>query len=190
MRNLEVGASVLAGHAIWGKEGATVHAAAMEVKENIISILVNNKPDVLARIAGTFSGRGFNIESISANVTMNPAVTKIIITTMADPDTMNKLEKLLNRLHDILQVEDLTSVEAARREMVLVRLKLTEATRAAVLENVSRHNWKLLCERPAYAILEITGDRDEIESALDVLTHLGMDDFTRTGIVALACPSD
>jgi acetolactate synthase-1/3 small subunit len=60
----------------------------MSVRENTMSILVNNKPDVLARIAGTFSGRGFNIESISANVTINPDVTKIIITTIGDQDTV------------------------------------------------------------------------------------------------------
>ncbi len=159
----------------------------MEVKENTIAILVNNKPDVLARIAGTFSGRGFNIESISANVTMDPAITKIIITTMADRETMIKLEKLLNRLHDILQVEDLTVVEAARREMVLVKMKPQASTREKVLETAATHSWKLVCDNHDMFILEITGEREEVENALTVLAPLGMEDFTRTGTVALSC---
>ena len=82
----------------------------MTVRENTISILVNNKPDVLARIAGTFSGRGFNIESISANITRNPEITNIIITTIGDQETVIKLEKQLNKLVDVLEVRDLTDV--------------------------------------------------------------------------------
>src|SRR5512136_2373470 len=98
----------------------------MEVKENTISILVNNKPDVLARIAGTFSGRGFNIESISANVTMNPDVTKIIITTLGNQDTAIKLEKQLNKIVDVLAVKDLTDMASAQREMILIRVKVPD----------------------------------------------------------------
>ena len=158
----------------------------MEIKENTISILVNNRPDVLARIAGTFSGRGFNIESISANVTRNPEITKIIITTLADRDTMIKLEKLLNRLHDILQVDDLTGMEAARREMILVRVKLEENTRSRIMDAVETHGWKIVCYENGHCILEITGEKAEIEEALALLAPLGMDDFTRTGTVALA----
>ncbi len=158
----------------------------MEVKENTIAILVNNKPDVLARIAGTFSGRGFNIESISANVTMDPAITKIIITTVADRETMIKLEKLLNRLHDILQVDDLTSVVATRREMVLVRVRPMGEARTRVMEAVARHSWKIVSDEGNLCILEITGEREEIEGALAVLASLGMEDFTRTGTVALS----
>lgn len=157
-----------------------------EVKENTISILVNNKPDVLARIAGTFSGRGFNIESISANVTRNPAVTKIIITTLSNRETLTKLVKLLNRILDVLEVEDLTGLESARREMVLVRLKTNEHQNVKVLKAVERYGWKCLCTEPEGFVLEVTGDKEDIDRALTILEPLGMDDFTRTGTVALA----
>ncbi|MBN1614909.1 MAG: acetolactate synthase small subunit [Deltaproteobacteria bacterium] len=157
-----------------------------EVRENTISILVNNKPDVLARIAGTFSGRGFNIESISANVTRNPAVTKIIITTLSNRETLTKLVKLLNRLLDVLEVEDLTGMESARREMVLVRLKTNEHQNARVLKAVERYGWKVISNEPEGFVLEVTGDREDIDRALTILEPLGMDDFTRTGTVALA----
>ena len=157
-----------------------------EVKENTISILVNNKPDVLARIAGTFSGRGFNIESISANVTRNPAVTKIIITTLSNRETLTKLVKLLNRILDVLEVEDLTGMESARRELVLVRLKTNEHQSAKVLKAVERYGWKCICTEPEGFVLEVTGDKEDIDRALTILEPLGMDDFTRTGTVALA----
>jgi len=157
-----------------------------EVRENTISILVNNKPDVLARIAGTFSGRGFNIESISANITRNPMVTKIIITTLSNRETLTKLVKLLNRLLDVLEVEDLTGMESARREMVLVRLKTNEHQNAKVLKAVERYGWKCICIEPEGFVLEVTGDKEDIDRALTILEPLGMDDFTRTGTVALA----
>ena len=157
----------------------------MNVRENTISILVNNTPDVLARIAGTFSGRGFNIESISANVTMNPDVTKIIITTIGDQDTVTKLEKQLNKIVDVLDVKDLTDVASAQREMILIRMKVTNVNRDRIKQTVDTYHWKIVSTDADYCILEVTGDRQEIDSALAILKPMGLDEFTRTGIVAL-----
>src|SRR5574340_107010 len=95
----------------------------MESRENTISILVNNKPDVMARIAGTFSGKGFNIETIAVNVTEDPKISKIILTTWGNQDTIVKIEKQLKKMVDVLQVDDLTGKEAVRREMMLGRIK-------------------------------------------------------------------
>jgi acetolactate synthase-1/3 small subunit len=157
----------------------------MNVRENTISILVNNTPDVLARIAGTFSGRGFNIESISANVTINPDITKIIITTIGDQDTVTKLEKQLNKIVDILDVKDLTDVASSQREMILIRMKVTNVNRDRIKQTVDTYHWKIVSTDADCCILEVTGDRQEIDSALAVLKPMGLDDFTRTGIVAL-----
>ena len=157
----------------------------MSVRENTISILVNNTPDVLARIAGTFSGRGFNIESISANVTTNPDVTKIIITTIGDQDTVTKLEKQLNKIVDVLDVKDLTDVASAQREMILIRMKLTDTNKEQIKQTVDTYGWKVVSTDADCWILEVTGDRQEIKSALAILEPMGLDDFTRTGIVAL-----
>ena len=157
----------------------------MTARENIISILVNNKPDVLARIAGTFSGRGFNIESVSANITRNPEITKIIITTIGDQETVIKLEKLLNKLVDVLEVNDLTDVSSTQREMILVRMKVTTSNREGFKQIVDTHNWKIVSTDADYCILEVTGDRQEIDNALALLEIIGMEDFARTGVVAL-----
>jgi acetolactate synthase-1/3 small subunit len=157
----------------------------MEVKENTISILVNNRPDVLARIAGTFSGRGFNIESISANITRNPEITRIIITTLGSRETVIKLEKQLSKIIDVLEVKDLTRVNATCREMVLVRMKLTDANQVKIMQTVDTLKWKIVRMDADICILEVTGGKKEIDDALALLDTMGMDDFTRTGVVAL-----
>lgn len=157
----------------------------MEIKENTISILVNNKPDVLARIAGTFSGRGFNIESISANVTRNPDITRIIITTLGTRETVIKLEKQLTKLIDVLEVKDLTRVNAACREMILVMMKVTDANQGKILQTIDTLKWKIVRMDAEVCILEITGGKEEIDNALALLEKMGMDDFTRTGVIAI-----
>ena len=157
----------------------------MEIKENTISILVNNKPDVLARIAGTFSGRGFNIESISANITRNPDVTRIIITTLGNRETVIKLEKQLTKIIDVLEVKDLTRSDSACREMILVRVKFTESNQGKIMQTIDTLKWKIVSIDADICILEVTGDKNDIDNALAILEKLGMDDFTRTGVIAL-----
>lgn len=157
----------------------------MKVKEKTVSILVNNKPDVLARIAGVFSLRSFNIDSISANVTKDPRVTKIILTTRGNQDALNKIEKQINNLVDIIGVSDLTKMPAIRREMLLVRLKVDAKNQGPILRVVENVRGKVLSKDDGYWIIEVTGDVDEIDHILDQFEKLGMDDFTRTGTVAL-----
>ncbi len=157
----------------------------MEIKENTISILVNNKPDVLARIAGTFSGRGFNIESISANITRNPDITRIIITTLGNRETVIKLEKQLTKIIDVLEVKDLTRSNSACREMILVRIKFTEANQGKIMQTIDTLKWKIVSMDADICILEVTGDKEDIDNALAILEKMGMDDFTRTGVIAL-----
>jgi acetolactate synthase-1/3 small subunit len=158
----------------------------MEISENTISILVNNKPDVMARIAGTFSGRGFNIETIAVNVTEDPKISKIVLTIWGNQDTIIKIEKQLNRMVDVLQVDDLTGKDAIRREMLLARVKTNEERQDNLMKTIDTHKWKIVSSEAGYFILEVTGNREDIENALVILKSLGMDNFTRTGTVALA----
>ena len=157
----------------------------MESRENTISILVNNKPDVMARIAGTFSGRGFNIETIAVNVTEDPAISRIILTTWSNQDTIIKIEKQLNKMVDVLQVDNLTGREAVRREMALVRVKTTEGQKSLLMKTIDTYKWKVVSSDAHYCIIEVTGDKKDVEDALAVLKPLGMDDFTRTGAITL-----
>jgi acetolactate synthase I/III small subunit len=156
-----------------------------QLKERAIAVIVNNRPDVLARIAGTFSARGFNIESISANVTRNPAVTKIIITTLTTPETIAKVIKQLNRLVDVLEARRLRRPDAVRREMILARVPMSEERRATIRGLVDTHGGKVLNEEAGSVIVEFTGDTEELEAIMTRLEALGMEDMSRTGVIAL-----
>jgi acetolactate synthase I/III small subunit len=156
-----------------------------QLKERAIAVIVNNRPDVLARIAGTFSARGFNIESISANVTRNPAVTKIIITTLTTPETITKVIKQLNRLVDVLEARRLRRPDAVRREMILARVPATGERRAAIRELVETRGGRVVNDESGSVVLEFTGDTEELEEILTRLEALGMEDMSRTGVIAL-----
>jgi acetolactate synthase-1/3 small subunit len=154
-------------------------------KERAIAVIVNNRPDVLARIAATFSARGFNIETISANVTRNPAVTKIIITTLTTPDTIARLVKQLNRLVDVLEVKRLRRPQALRRELLMARLPRKRENQETIQGLVKTCGGKVIHEEPDALVLEFTGDREELEEILTRLEELGMEDFARSGAIAL-----
>jgi len=157
----------------------------MEKKEHIISVLVHNKPDVLARIAGILGGKGYNIESLCVNSTMQYEVSKIVMTTIGSKETITRIENQLRRLVDVIQVDDLTNVESIHREMILVRLNLTAEKKEQIKKSVDTNKWKVIVSGDTYMILEITGDKSQIDFALARLEPLGIADITRTGIVAL-----
>ncbi len=153
--------------------------------ETALAILVNNKPDVLARIAGTFSGRGFNIESISANTTSDPALTKIVITTNDSREVIKKIEKQLKNIVDVLKVENLSTQKSIHREMLLVRMKAAGDKISLLEKIIAERGWRLISRNSGCFILEITGDQKEIMAALALLESFGIDDYTRGGVVAL-----
>ncbi len=154
----------------------------MEVREHTISLLVHNKPDVLARIAGTFSGRGYNIENISANVTMDPAITKITIVTKGNSATVVQIEKQISKLVDVIKAFHVKSRAAIQREMALARL---EGDRGGIMQAAETLGCRVLKEEDDHVILEVTGTKKEVDQALTSLETLGMKDVSRSGIVAL-----
>ena len=157
----------------------------MEKKDHIISILVYNKPDVLARIAGTLGGKGYNIDSLCVNTTTQKDISKIVMTTSGSQATVTRIENQLQRLVDVISVDDLTNVESIHREMVLVRLNRTAQNAQAVKDAVDANKWKVILSGDAFVIIEITGDKTQIDFALARLEPLGVADITRTGLVAL-----
>ena len=157
----------------------------MEKKEHIISILVYNKPDVLARIAGTLGGKGYNIESLCVNTTTSYEISKIVMTTIGNQATVTRIENQLRRFVDVIQVDDLTNVESIHREMILVRLNITADKKDQIKKAIDTYKWKVLLSADSYIVLEITGDKPQIDFALARLEPLGIADITRTGIVAL-----
>ncbi|MFA7177826.1 MAG: acetolactate synthase small subunit, partial [Smithellaceae bacterium] len=116
----------------------------MEKKDHIISILVYNKPDVLARIAGTLGGKGYNIDSLCVNTTTQKDISKIVMTTSGSQATVTRIENQLQRLVDVISVDDLTNVESLHREMVLVRLNRTAQNTEAVKDAIDANKWKVI----------------------------------------------
>ncbi len=157
----------------------------MEKKGHIISILVHNKPDVLARVAGTLGGKGYNIDSLCVNTTTQKDISKIVMTTAGSQATITRIENQLQRLFDVISVDDLTNVESIHREMILVRLNLTAQNSETVKKAIDMNKWKEIVSGGTYVIIEITGDKTQIDFSLARLTPLGITDITRTGLVAL-----
>ncbi|MBN2569200.1 MAG: acetolactate synthase small subunit [Deltaproteobacteria bacterium] len=157
----------------------------MTEKDRTLTLLVNNKPDVLARIAGIFSGRGFNIENISANITLNPKVTKIIIVTTGDKATVAKIRNQLKKIVDVRDVHYLKTKVSVQREMILAKLHFTEDTRKTVLKAVEEAHGRIVNGGTDEFIVEVTGEKDEIDKTLLKFESLGMEDFTRSGKIAL-----
>ena len=156
-----------------------------EKKEYILSLLVNNRPDVLARIAGTLGGKGYNIDSLCVDVTLNPDISKIILTTQATKNMISRIMNALNKLVDVVRVENLSEVEAIKREMILIRMNLMKETKPELMKVIDSLNCKILTFNTDHCVLQFTGSREDVDKVLATLKPLGMDDIARTGAAAL-----
>ncbi len=154
-------------------------------EEHILSILVNNKPDVLARVSGVLGGRGYNIETLCVDATIDPNISKIILTTHGDQNTIIKIEKQLIKLLDVIEVSDLTRVDFVMREMLLVRMSLTKENKADIALIIDSFRGRVVAMNGDHCVLEISGVKEDIERALKSLKPLGIEDMARTGLVAL-----
>ena len=154
-------------------------------KEHILSLLVNNKPDVLARVAGILGGRGYNIETLCVDTTLDPALSKIILSVIQDQTTIMKIEKQLIKLIDVHSVSDLSRTDMVMREMMLVRMKLTNENKADIALIIDAFRGRVVTMNGDNCLIEITGTKEDIDMASESLRPLGIDDMARTGIVAL-----
>ena len=154
-------------------------------KRNILTILVDNEPGVLSRVSGLFSGRGFNIESLCVAPTMDAAVSRITVTTKANPPLIEQIEKQINKLINIIKVRDLSIEQAVKREMALIRVKANAQTRAEVLRIVDIFRCKVVDVGAEQYTIEVTGDQGKIEALLRLLKPIGIKEIARTGTVAL-----
>ncbi len=157
----------------------------MGIQERIIEILVNNKPGVLARVAGVFGRLGYNIESLCVAETISPEISRITSITNADSDFIDKVKKQLTRLVDVIEVTELVSGHSAQREMVLVGIKMTQKNRQEVAQAVGMFDCKIISMRDNYCIIQVAGSREEVETIINFLRPLGVDKIGRTGVLAL-----
>ena len=151
-----------------------------------ISVLVDNEPGVLSRVAGLFSGRGFNIESLSVAETLDPDVSRIILVTSGSPAITEQIIKQLRKLINVIKVVDLTETEFVEREMALIRVRAEANSRAEVLRIVDIFRCKVVDVSARFYTLEVTGQEAKIKAIVDLLAHLGIEEIVRTGKIAIA----
>ncbi len=157
-----------------------------ELIRHTISVLVENKFGVLTRVAGLFSARGFNIESLAVAETMDPTVSRMTIVTQGNEQVIEQITKQLNKLVDVIKVSDLSGENFIDREMVLVKVAAQESTRAEVLRIVDIFRGKVVDVNPGSYVIEVTGDEEKIGAILGLLQPLGIKEVVRTGKVAMA----
>jgi len=154
--------------------------------KHIISILVENKFGVLARIAGLFSARGFNIDSLAVGETEDPSTSRMTIIVPGDERILEQISKQLHKLIDVIKVQDLTKEDYIDRELVLIKVSALGPKRSEVMQIVDVFRAKIIDVNPKTVTVEITGDRDKIKAILDLLAPFGIKEIVRTGRIAMA----
>ncbi len=151
-----------------------------------ISVLVNNEFGVLARVAGLFSGRGFNIESLCVAETIDPGVSRMTIVTSGDDRILEQINKQLNKLVDVIKVHDFTGEEHIERELAMIKVTTTAENRAEILSIVDIFRAKVVDVSPRTYTIEITGDAEKIRAITELVRPFGIKEIVRTGAVAMA----
>ncbi len=153
--------------------------------QHIISVLVENKFGVLSRISGLFSGRGFNIESLSVGPTLDPDVSVMTIVTIGDDQIVEQITKQLNKLVDVIKVIDLTEKEYVERETALIKINTLKEDRAEALRIADIFRARIIDSSPNTYTIEITGDVKKVEAIINLLQPLGIKNLIRTGRIAI-----
>ena len=150
-----------------------------------ISVLVENEFGVLARVAGLFSGRGFNIESLSVAETLDPTISRITLVTTGDDSVLEQITKQLNKLVSVIRVSDFKDTEHVERELALIKVTADERTRGELMNIISIFRGKVIDVGPNSYVVEVTGGEDKIDAILQLLKPLGITEIVRTGRVAM-----
>lgn len=158
----------------------------MANSKHTLAALVHNKPGVLNRVASLFRRRGFNIESIAVGRTDDPRVSRMTIVVIGDDATVEQVRKQLNKVIDVVKIFDMTGDDLVARELALVRVKATAATRAEIVQTVNIFRGGVVDVASNSMIIEVTGDEDKIDSLLNLLRGYGIKEVARTGRVAMS----
>jgi acetolactate synthase-1/3 small subunit len=150
-----------------------------------ISVLVENKFGVLTRVAGLFSGRGYNIDSLNVAPTHDSTASRMTIVTHGDDATVEQIVKQLNKLPDVLKVQNFRGGEFVDRELVLVKVGVDSKSRAEVMQITDIFRAKIVDVQPKSLTIEITGNDSKVEKFLDLMSTFGVQEITRTGKAAM-----
>ena len=150
-----------------------------------LSVLVENKPGVLARISALFSRRGFNIESLAVGPTEHPEISRMTIVVNVEDSPLEQVTKQLNKLVEVIKIVELDGPQSVTRELLLVKVKADADTRGQVLETVSLFRAKVVDVAPDAVTIEVTGNAEKLEAFLRVLEPFGIRELVQSGMVAI-----
>lgn len=156
--------------------------------KHTISVLVENKPGVLARIAGLFSARGYNIASLAVSETLEPSISYLTMVVEAeDEKILEQIKKQLNKLIDVITVTDFTKKEHIDRELVLVKVEYSARGKAKLESILNKYVAKLIQRKGDIAIIEAVDEQEKIKELLQELGSFGIKELVRTGRIAMPC---
>lgn len=155
------------------------------MSKHTLSVLVENKPGVLARVAGLFSRRGFNIDSLAVGETEHPQISRITIVVNVEDSPLEQVTKQLNKLVNVLKIVELDPASSVQRELLLVKVRADLQTRSHVLETVQLFRAKVVDVAPDAVTVEATGTGDKLAALLRVLEPFGIKEMVQSGMVAI-----
>jgi acetolactate synthase-1/3 small subunit len=154
--------------------------------QQIISLLMENKPGALMRVTGLLSQRGYNIETLTVARTLDPTLSRMTISVDVEPNIRSQVIKQMNKLINVLQATDVTDGPAANRELVLLRIRTSQNTRTAVLKEAEIFQARVVDSTTEGFVLEVTGDGEKLDEFVDVIRSYGEIEVTRSGVVSMS----
>jgi acetolactate synthase-1/3 small subunit len=154
--------------------------------QQIISLLMENKPGALMRVTGLLSQRGYNIETLTVARTLDPTLSRMTISVDVDATTRAQVIKQMNKLINVLQATDVTDGPAVNRELVLVRVRTNQNMRTAVLKEAEIFQARVVDSTTEGVVLEVTGDGEKLDEFIDLMRSYGETEATRSGVVSMS----
>ena len=159
---------------------------ATPIQQRVMSVLVENRAGVLSHVVGLFSARGFNIDSLAVGETEDPTMSRITLVAAGDQRTLEQIKKQLNKLIDVIKVQDLTEEGFVDRELMLVKLRTSPASKALIQELLSKFQVRVLEEGAKFTTLECAESRTNTKKIFGLLKDIGIHEIAQTGTVALS----
>lgn len=153
--------------------------------KHIIAVIVENKSGVLTRIAGLFSRRSFNIDSLSVGATDNPEYSRMTITVQGDRDVLEQVIKQLSKLINVIRVSELDPAESLERELAVIKVSVDRESRSEIMQIVSIFRARIIDVSQRSMIIEVTGDEEKVEAIIQLLRQFGIKELARTGKVSM-----
>jgi len=153
---------------------------------HVISAIVENKPGVLAHIAGLFAGRGFNIDSLAVGETEDPARSRMTVVARGDDAVLEQVRKQLGKIVDVIKVLDYSDAQVVERDLMLLKVSARPEKRGEIFEIVEVFRGKVVDIGPRHLTLEVSGPEEKIDAFIDLLKPYGIKEVVRTGRIALA----